>query len=79
MYSNLHKAIIEELSTGHLQLRELTKRVNKRLKSHYLESSVSARIRDLHGYYETLNQWKGGKRYCYYIAKPGALQEVRAA
>ena len=67
--SPVHSAILKEISKGHIQLRELTRNVNKRLKKRYLESTISARVRDLRGQYERLTEWKRGRRYDYYIRK----------
>jgi hypothetical protein len=77
MYNQTHLAIITVMSRGHIQLRDLTKLVNRATKKRYLESTVSARIRDLSGLYDTLDQWKGRRRYVYYICKPCAVKYVK--
>jgi hypothetical protein len=70
--SAVHDAILSTISSGHIQLRELTKAVNRKTKSRYLESTISARIRDLKGQYEKHEQRIGQKRFVYYIGKVAA-------
>lgn len=66
---SIHRAIVSEISKGHIQLRELTQQVNEILGTNYLSTSLSARIRELPaGCYTKLTE----SRRRYYIVQRGA-------
>jgi len=51
-----------------LELREITEGVNRKLKTNYLQSTISARIRDLAGIYKTKTKRTNGVKHVSYWA-----------
>lgn len=61
----IYLALVDEFSKG-LELRELTANVNRKLKTNYLQSTMSARIREMRGMYRTRTEQIKGVKHVYY-------------